>query len=94
LAKIFTSYQIETSAKVPPVILSETKDLVFSMAYKILQSLRSFRMTIYGTSAEVSTWYHDKTKAIPEQSLGTRIGTAALAGRARPAKFITKHSFR
>jgi hypothetical protein len=49
-------YRVETSAKVPPVILSETKDLVFSKGYEILQSLRSFRMTIYGTFAEVSSY--------------------------------------
>jgi hypothetical protein len=44
----------------PPVILSGTKDLIFSGGCKILQSLCSFRMTIYGTFAEVSTRYEEK----------------------------------
>jgi hypothetical protein len=45
---------IETSAKTPSVILSGTKDLVFLSGYEILQSLCSFRMTKWGTLAEVS----------------------------------------
>jgi hypothetical protein len=45
----------ETSAKSHIVILSGANDLVSYYNYKILQSLRSLRMTGEGTFAEVST---------------------------------------
>ncbi len=44
----------EISAKSIFVILSEAKDLVFSISYEILRSLRSFRMTVLTAFAEVS----------------------------------------